>query len=218
MFWRLFSPQKQQDLPKVRDKPVYIGGLLFLGVAESGEFDLRKHKLISIYLKDNSGKTYKIDTSNIKVKISRESIDLDISAVPKFFEIKMQELNSIVNQLRKERDEIEGSYKKLEEALIKGVISLQTYEDSRRRIAEKEKRLLASCAEAEKSFIGISEALKRLLNDVESRREALEAKRLLDRLDKGEEETLNSLITLRSTIISIEQMLNTMLLHLRLVC
>ncbi|MEL9990917.1 MAG: hypothetical protein QXP98_10055 [Thermoproteus sp.] len=218
MFWRLFSPAKEKELPKIGGKPVYIANVLFLGTAERGEFDVRRHKLVALYVKDGSGQQYRLDTSNIKVKISREGIDLDVSAVPKFFEIKMRELNALVKRLDEERKNIEESYRKLEEALIRGNISLQIYEDSKKRIAEKEKRLAASCIEAEKSFMGVSDALKRLLNDVESKREALEAKRLLDKIDKNEEEMLANLIALRSSIMSIDQMLNTLLLQLRLVC
>ena len=198
-------------------KPVYIGGMLLLGTAERGEFDVRRHKLIAIYIRDGSSQ-YRLDTSDVKVKISKESVDLEISAVPKFFEVKMRELNDVVKKLGDERRDIEGSYRKLEEALIRGAISMQIYEESKKRIAEKEKRLVASCMEAERSFVKINDDLKRLLGDVESKREALEAKRLLDRLDRGEEETLANLTVLRSSITSIEQMLNTLLLQLRLVC
>jgi exonuclease VII small subunit len=218
VFWRLFSPQKQKELPKVGGKPVYIGGMLFLGTAERGEFDVRRHKLVALHIRDSSGLQYKLDTSDVRVKISKESIDLEISAVPKFFEIKIRELNDIVKRLGDERRNIEDSYRKLEEALIRGSISMQIYEDSKKRIAEKEKRLIASCMEAERSFVKINDDLKRLLSDVESKREALEAKRLLDRLDRGEEDMLANLIALRTNIMSIEQMLNTLLLQLRLVC
>ncbi len=217
MFWRLFAPQRRREVPKVSGKPVYIGGMLLLGTAERGEFDVRRHKLIAIYIRDGSSQ-YKLDTSDVKVKISKESVDLEISAVPKFFEVKMRELNDVVKKLGDERRDIEGSYRKLEEALIRGAISMQIYEESKKRIAEKEKRLVASCMEAERSFMKINDDLKRLLGDVESKREALEAKRLLDRLDRGEEETLANLTVLRSSITSIEQMLNTLLLQLRLVC
>ncbi|MCI4465431.1 MAG: hypothetical protein JHC22_06560 [Thermoproteus sp.] len=217
MFWRLFAPQRRREVPKVGGKPVYIGGMLLLGTAERGEFDVRRHKLIAIYIRDGSS-LYKLDTSDVKVKISKESVDLEISAVPKFFEVKMRELNDMVKKLGDERRDIEGSYKKLEEALIRGAISMQIYEESKKRIAEKEKRLVASCMEAERSFVKINDDLKRLLGDVESKREALEAKRLLDRLDRGEEETLANLTVLKSSITSIEQMLNTLLLQLRLVC
>lgn len=217
MFWRLFAPQRRREVPKVSGKPVYIGGMLLLGTAERGEFDVRRHKLIAIYIRDGSSQ-YKLDTSDVKVKISKESVDLEISAVPKFFEVKMRELNDVVKKLGDERRDIEGSYRKLEEALIRGAISMQIYEESKKRIAEKEKRLVASCMEAERSFMKINDDLKRLLGDVESKREALEAKRLLDRLDRGEEETLANLTVLRSSITSIEQMLSTLLLQLRLVC
>ncbi|MFP3192364.1 MAG: hypothetical protein RXR02_04565 [Thermoproteus sp.] len=217
MFWRLFAPQRRREVPKVGGKPVYIGGMLLLGTAERGEFDVRRHKLIAIYIRDGSSQ-YRLDTSDVKVKISKESVDLEISAVPKFFEVKMRELNDVVKKLGDERRDIEGSYRKLEEALIRGAISMQIYEESKKRIAEKEKRLVASCMEAERSFVKINDDLKRLLGDVESKREALEAKRLLDRLDRGEEETLANLTVLRSSITSIEQMLNTLLLQLRLVC
>jgi len=217
VFWRLFAPQRRREVPKVSGKPVYIGGMLLLGTAERGEFDVRRHKLIAIYIRDGPSQ-YKLDTSDVKVKISRESVDLEISAVPKFFEVKMRELNDVVKKLGDERRDIEGSYRKLEEALIRGAISMQIYEESKKRIAEKEKRLVASCMEAERSFMKINDDLKRLLGDVESKREALEAKRLLDRLDRGEEETLANLTVLRSSITSIEQMLNTLLLQLRLVC
>jgi len=217
VFWRLFAPQRRREVPKVGGKPVYIGGMLLLGTAERGEFDVRRHKLIAIYIRDGSSQ-YRLDTSDVKVKISKESVDLEISAVPKFFEVKMRELNDVVKKLGDERRDIEGSYRKLEEALIRGAISMQIYEESKKRIAEKEKRLVASCMEAERSFMKINDDLKRLLGDVESKREALEAKRLLDRLDRGEEETLANLTVLRSSITSIEQMLNTLLLQLRLVC
>ncbi|MFP3348090.1 hypothetical protein B7L68_01200 [Thermoproteus sp. CP80] len=217
MFWRLFAPQRRREVPKVGGKPVYIGGMLLLGTAERGEFDVRRHKLIAIYIRDGSSQ-YRLDTSDVKVKISKESVDLEISAVPKFFEVKMRELNDVVKKLGDERRDIEGSYRKLEEALIRGAISMQIYEESKKRIAEKEKRLVASCMEAERSFVKINDDLKRLLGDVESKREALEAKRLLDRLDRGEEETLANLTVLKSSITSIEQMLNTLLLQLRLVC
>ncbi|MFP3266026.1 MAG: hypothetical protein RXQ56_00965 [Thermoproteus sp.] len=217
MFWRLFAPQRRREVPKVSGKPVYIGGMLLLGTAERGEFDVRRHKLIAIYIRDGSSQ-YRLDTSDVKVKISKESVDLEISAVPKFFEVKMRELNDVVKKLGDERRDIEGSYRKLEEALIRGAISMQIYEESKKRIAEKEKRLVASCMEAERSFMKINDDLKRLLGDVESKREALEAKRLLDRLDRGEEETLANLTVLRSSITSIEQMLSTLLLQLRLVC
>ncbi|KUO88518.1 MAG: hypothetical protein AT715_01320 [Thermoproteus sp. JCHS_4] len=217
MFWRLFAPQRRREVPKVSGKPVYIGGMLLLGTAERGEFDVRRHKLIAIYIRDGPSQ-YKLDTSDVKVKISKESVDLEISAVPKFFEVKMRELNDVVKKLGDERRDIEGSYRKLEEALIRGAISMQIYEESKKRVAEKEKRLVASCMEAERSFMKINDDLKRLLGDVESKREALEAKRLLDRLDRGEEETLANLTVLRSSITSIEQMLNTLLLQLRLVC
>jgi len=218
VFWRLFAPQRRREVPKVGGKPVYIGGMLLLGTAERGEFDVRRHKLIAIYIRDGSSQ-YRLDTSDVKVKISKESVDLEISAVPKFFEVKMRELNDVVKKLGgDERRDIEGSYRKLEEALIRGAISMQIYEESKKRIAEKEKRLVASCMEAERSFMKINDDLKRLLGDVESKREALEAKRLLDRLDRGEEETLANLTVLRSSITSIEQMLSTLLLQLRLVC
>jgi len=217
VFWRLFAPQRRREVPKVSGKPVYIGGMLLLGTAERGEFDVRRHKLIAIYIRDGSSQ-YRLDTSDVKVKISKESVDLEISAVPKFFEVKMRELNDVVKKLGDERRDIEGSYRKLEEALIRGAISMQIYEESKKRIAEKEKRLVASCMEAERSFMKINDDLKRLLGDVESKREALEAKRLLDRLDRGEEETLANLTVLRSSITSIEQMLSTLLLQLRLVC
>jgi hypothetical protein len=217
VFWRLFAPQRRREVPKVSGKPVYIGGMLLLGTAERGEFDVRRHKLIAIYIRDGPSQ-YKLDTSDVKVKISKESVDLEISAVPKFFEVKMRELNDVVKKLGDERRDIEGSYRKLEEALIRGAISMQIYEESKKRVAEKEKRLVASCMEAERSFMKINDDLKRLLGDVESKREALEAKRLLDRLDRGEEETLANLTVLRSSITSIEQMLNTLLLQLRLVC
>jgi len=213
----LFAPQRRREVPKVSGKPVYIGGMLLLGTAERGEFDVRRHKLIAIYIRDGPSQ-YKLDTSDVKVKISKESVDLEISAVPKFFEVKMRELNDVVKKLGDERRDIEGSYRKLEEALIRGAISMQIYEESKKRVAEKEKRLVASCMEAERSFMKINDDLKRLLGDVESKREALEAKRLLDRLDRGEEETLANLTVLRSSITSIEQMLNTLLLQLRLVC
>ena len=213
----MFAPQRRREVPKVSGKPVYIGGMLLLGTAERGEFDVRRHKLIAIYIRDGSSQ-YKLDTSDVKVKISKESVDLEISAVPKFFEVKMRELNDVVKKLGDERRDIEGSYRKLEEALIRGAISMQIYEESKKRIAEKEKRLVASCMEAERSFMKINDDLKRLLGDVESKREALEAKRLLDRLDRGEEETLANLTVLRSSITSIEQMLSTLLLQLRLVC
>ena len=213
----MFAPQRRREVPKVGGKPVYIGGMLLLGTAERGEFDVRRHKLIAIYIRDGSSQ-YRLDTSDVKVKISKESVDLEISAVPKFFEVKMRELNDVVKKLGDERRDIEGSYRKLEEALIRGAISMQIYEESKKRIAEKEKRLVASCMEAERSFMKINDDLKRLLGDVESKREALEAKRLLDRLDRGEEETLANLTVLRSSITSIEQMLNTLLLQLRLVC
>ncbi|MFB6490258.1 MAG: hypothetical protein TU35_003250 [Thermoproteus sp. AZ2] len=218
MFWRLFPSSKQKELPKVGGKPVYIGGVLFMGTAERGEFDVKRHKLVALYVRDGNGSSYRLDTSNVKVKISRDNIDLDISAMPRFFEVKMRELNSIMEQLKTERNEIESAYKRLEDALIRGVISLQTYEESRKRIAEKERRLQASCIEAEKSFLGVGDTLKRLAADVEARREALEAKKLLDKLEPGEEAALGNLISLRSTISSIEQMLNTMLLQLRLIC
>ena len=213
----MFAPQRRREVPKVSGKPVYIGGMLLLGTAERGEFDVRRHKLIAIYIRDGPSQ-YKLDTSDVKVKISKESVDLEISAVPKFFEVKMRELNDVVKKLGDERRDIEGSYRKLEEALIRGAISMQIYEESKKRVAEKEKRLVASCMEAERSFMKINDDLKRLLGDVESKREALEAKRLLDRLDRGEEETLANLTVLRSSITSIEQMLNTLLLQLRLVC
>lgn len=213
----MFAPQRRREVPKVSGKPVYIGGMLLLGTAERGEFDVRRHKLIAIYIRDGSSQ-YRLDTSDVKVKISKESVDLEISAVPKFFEVKMRELNDVVKKLGDERRDIEGSYRKLEEALIRGAISMQIYEESKKRIAEKEKRLVASCMEAERSFVKINDDLKRLLGDVESKREALEAKRLLDRLDRGEEETLANLTVLKSSITSIEQMLNTLLLQLRLVC
>jgi len=213
----LFAPQRRREVPKVGGKPVYIGGMLLLGTAERGEFDVRRHKLIAIYIRDGSSQ-YRLDTSDVKVKISKESVDLEISAVPKFFEVKMRELNDVVKKLGDERRDIEGSYRKLEEALIRGAISMQIYEESKKRIAEKEKRLVASCMEAERSFVKINDDLKRLLGDVESKREALEAKRLLDRLDRGEEETLANLTVLKSSITSIDQMLNTLLLQLRLVC
>ncbi len=213
----MFAPQRRREVPKVSGKPVYIGGMLLLGTAERGEFDVRRHKLIAIYIRDGSSQ-YRLDTSDVKVRISKESVDLEISAVPKFFEVKMRELNDVVKKLGDERRDIEGSYRKLEEALIRGAISMQIYEESKKRIAEKEKRLVASCMEAERSFMKINDDLKRLLGDVESKREALEAKRLLDRLDRGEEETLANLTVLRSSITSIEQMLNTLLLQLRLVC
>lgn len=218
MLWRLFPSSKQKELPKVAGKPVYIGGALFMGTAERGEFDVRRHKLVALYVRDSSGAQYRLDTSDVRVKIGRDGIELDISAVPRFFEVKMKELNSVLSQLKKERSEVEAAYRKLEDALIRGVISMQTYDESKKRIAEKEKRLKSSCTEAEKTFIGISETLKRLAADVEARRESLEAKRLLDKLEPGEETILVNILTLRSSISSIEQVSNTMLLQLRLIC
>lgn len=220
MFWRLLRPtaQERQKLPTVRGKPVYIGGVLMVGVAERGEFDLRRRKLVAIEVKDAGGRTYRLDTSSVKVKISRESVDLDAAALPAFFELKMREVNSMVEELKRARAEIEKSYSKLEDALVRGVIGMDVYNEQVKRLQERERRLRAACVDMEKGVVSVGQSLGQLRAELERRRERLEAKRLLEKLEPGEAEELARVMNTLGSIDALSQLLTSTVIQLRLVC
>ncbi|WP_148682451.1 hypothetical protein [Pyrobaculum neutrophilum] len=223
MVWRIFSSvarqeKKEAKLPTVRGKPVYIGGVLLVGVAEKGEFDIKRKKLVSIEVKDAGGTSYVLDTSNIRVKIAREYVDLDVAALPKFFEIKMREVNKMIEDLRRSRAELDKSYHKLEEALVKGVIGMDIYNEQIKRLQEREKRLRAACIDMEKSIASVGQSLAQLKAELEKKRERLEAKRLLDKLDESEAEELGKVLNTLGSINALSHLITSSIIQLRLIC
>lgn len=223
MFWRLFSAVAKQEkkdakLPTVRGKPVYIGGVLLIGVAEKGEFDVKRKKLLSIEIKDGNGQSYYLDTSNIKVKITREYVDLDVSALPKFFEVKVREFSKMIEDLKKTRSELDKSYHRLEEALVKGVIGMDVYNEQVKKLQEREKRLRAACIDMEKSIASVGQSLQQLKAELEKKRERLEAKRLLDKLEEGEAEELAKILNTLGSINALSHLVTSSVIQLRLIC
>ncbi|MFN7106553.1 MAG: hypothetical protein ACK4M3_08265 [Pyrobaculum sp.] len=221
MVWRFFSARaekKELKLPTVRGKPIYVGGVLLLGVAERGEFDVKKKKLVSIEIKDANGNSYHLDTSAVRVKITKEYVDLDVSALPKFFEVKVREVNRLVEELRKSRGELDRSYQRLEEALLKGVIGMDVYNEQVRRLQEKEKRLKAVCIDMEKSMASVSQSLLQLKTELEKKRERLEAKRLLDKLDESELEELGKVLNTLGNVNALTHLITSSTIQLRLIC
>ncbi|MEZ0319809.1 MAG: hypothetical protein ABWK05_07465 [Pyrobaculum sp.] len=223
MFWRLFSAVAKQDkkdvkLPTVKGKPVYIGGVLLIGVAEKGEFDVRRKKLLSIEIKDTNGQSYYLDTSSIKVKITKEYVDLDVSALPRFFEIKVREVSKMIEDLKKTRSELDKSYHRLEEALVKGVIGMDVYNEQVKKLQEREKRLRAACIDMEKSIASVGQSLQQLKAELEKKRERLEAKRLLDKLEEGEAEELAKILNTLGSINALSHLVTSSVIQLRLIC
>jgi len=223
VLWRLFNAiaeQKEKDmrLPTVRGKPVYIGGVLLIGVAEKGEFDVKRKKLISLEVKDANGQGYYLDTSNIRVKITKEYVDLDVSALPKFFEIKVREINKMIEELKKARGELDKSYYKLEEALLKGVIGMDVYNEQIKRLQERERRLRQACLDMEKSMVSVNQSLSQLKVELEKKRERLEAKRILDKLDPEEAEELSKVLNTLGSINALSHLITSSIIHLRLIC
>ncbi|MFN3803787.1 MAG: hypothetical protein ACK4SY_01880 [Pyrobaculum sp.] len=221
MVWRFFSARAEKrelKLPTVRGKPVYVGGVLLLGVAERGEFDVKKKKLVSIEIKDSNGQSYHLDTSDVRVKITKEYVDLDVSALPKFFEVKVREVNRLVEELRKSRGELDKSYQRLEEALLRGVIGMDVYNEQVRRLQEKEKRLRAVCMDMEKGMASVSQSLLQLKTELEKKRERLEAKRLLDKLDESELEELGKVLNTLGSVNALAHLITSSVIQLRLVC
>lgn len=223
MFWRLFgavAKQKEKDvkLPTVRGKPVYIGGVLLIGVAEKGEFDVKRKKLVSLEVKDANGQGYYLDTSNTRVKITREYVDLDVSALPKFFEIKVREVNKMIEELKKARGELDKSYHKLEEALLRGVIGMDVYNEQIKRLQERERRLRQACLDMEKSMASVNQSLSQLKAELEKKRERLEAKRILDKLDPEEAEELGKVLNTLGSINALSHLITSSIIQLRLIC
>ncbi len=223
MIWRFFSAvarqeKKEAKLPTVRGKPVYIGGVLLIGVAEKGEFDVKRKKLISIEIKDANGQSYYLDTSNIRVRITREYVDLDVAALPKFFEVKVREVGRLIEELKKSRNELDKSYHKLEEALLKGVIGMDVYNEQVKRLQEREKRLRAACIDMEKSIASVGQSLAQLKAELEKKRERLEAKRLLDKLEESEAEELGKILNTLGSINALSHLITSSIIQLRLVC
>ncbi|MEM4838149.1 MAG: hypothetical protein QXD65_00520 [Pyrobaculum sp.] len=223
MIWKFFSAvakqeRKEASLPTVRGKPVYIGGVLLIGVAERGEFDVRRRKLISIEVKDANSRSYFLDTSNIKVRITKEHVDLDVAALPKFFEIKVREINEIIEELKKRRSEIDRSYHKLEEALLKGIIGMDIYNEQLKRLQEKEKRLRSACIDMEKGIASVGQSITQLKTELEKKRERLEAKRLLDKLEEGEAEELNKILNTLGSVNALSHLITSSIIQLRLIC
>jgi len=223
VIWKLFPPLGKQErkdakLPTVRGKPVYIGGVLLIGVAEKGEFDVKRRKLISIEIKDAGGHSYHLDTSTTRVKITREYVDLDVAALPKFFEIKVREVNGMIEELKKSRSELDRSYHKLEEALLKGVIGMDVYNEQVKRLQEREKRLRNACIDMEKSVASVGQSLSQLKMELEKKRERLEAKRLLDKLDESEAEELGKILNTLGSINALSHLITSSIIQLRLIC
>ncbi|ABP51848.1 hypothetical protein [Pyrobaculum sp.] len=223
VFWRLLPPLGKQEkkdvkVPTVRGKPVYIGGVLLVGVAEKGEFNVKIKKLVSIEVKDTSGQSYYIDTSNVKVKITREYVDLDISALPRFFEVKVREVGRMIEELKKTRGELDKSYHKLEEALLKGVIGMDVYNEQIKRLQEREKRLRTACIDMEKSLASVSQSLAQLKLELEKKRERLEAKRLLEKLEESEAEELGKVLNILGSINALSHLITSSIIQLRLIC
>lgn len=223
MIWKFFSAVAKQErketrLPTVRGKPVYIGGVLLVGIAEKGEFDVKRKKLVSIEVKDANNSSYYLDTSNIKVRITKEYVDLDVSALPKFFEIKMREVNKMIEELRSRRSEIDKSYHKLEEALLRGVIGMDVYNEQLKRLQEREKRLRSACIDMEKNVASVGQSLAQLRAELEKKRERLEAKRLLDKLDEAEAEELGKILNTLGSINALSHLVTSSIIQLRLIC
>ncbi|ABL87897.1 conserved hypothetical protein [Pyrobaculum islandicum DSM 4184] len=223
MIWKFFSAVARQEkrevkLPTVRGKPVYIGGVLLVGIAEKGEFDLKRKKLLSIEIRDASGSSYYLDTSNIRVRITKEYVDLDVAALPKFFEIKMREVNRMIDELKRSRAELDKSYHKLEEALLKGVIGMDVYNEQIKRLQEREKRMRSACIDMEKSIASVGQSLAQLRMELEKKRERLEAKRLLDKLDETEAEELGKILNTLGSINALSHLITSSIIQLRLIC
>lgn len=210
--------EKGVKLPTVRGKPVYIGGVLLIGVAEKGEFDVKKKKLISIEIKDAGGRSYYIDTASIRVRITKEYVDLDVSALPKFFEIKAREVNAMIEELKKTRSELDKSYHKLEEALLKGKISMEVYNEQIRRLQEREKRMRTACIDMEKTIASLGQSLTQLRIELEKKRERLEAKKILDKLEEGEAEELSKILNTLGSVNALNQLVTSSIIQLRLIC
>ncbi len=219
MKW-LFSARTKEEVkvPTVRGKSVYIGGVLLIGIAEKGEFDMARKKLISIEVKDGHGQSHYIDTSNIRVKITREYVDLDVSALPRFFEIKAREVNKVVEELRKARSELNRSYGKLEEALVKGIIGMDVYNEQVRRLQERERRLKSACSDVERSIMSLNQSLTQLKVELEKKRERLEAKRLLDKLENGEMEELEKILSTLSNVNALYHLTTSSVIQLKIIC
>lgn len=220
VIWRLLRPaaRERQRLPTVKGKPVYIGGVLMVGMAEKGEFDLKRKKLVSIEVRDAGGRSYTLDTSSVKVRVTRESVDLDVAALPAFFELKMREVNAMVDELKRARAEIERSYSKLEDALVRGVIGMDVYNEQVKRLQERERRLRAACIDMEKGVVSVGQSLGQLRAELERRRERLEAKRLLDKLEPEEAEELGKVLNTLGSIGALGQLVTSTVIQLRLIC
>lgn len=191
--------------------------MLLIGVAERGEFDVKRRKLISIEVKDANSRSYFLDTSNIKVRITKEHVDLDVAALPKFFEIKVREINEMIEELKKRRSEIDRSYHKLEEALLKGIIGMDIYNEQLKRLQEKEKRLRSACIDMEKGIASVGQSITQLKTELE-KRERLEAKRLLDKLEEGEAEELNKILNTLGSVNALSHLITSSIIQLRLIC
>ncbi|MGC8993991.1 MAG: hypothetical protein ACP5J0_01225, partial [Pyrobaculum sp.] len=157
-------------------------------------------------------------TSTTRVKITREYVDLDVAALPKFFEIKVREVNGMIEELKKSRSELDKSYHKLEEALLKGVIGMDVYNEQIKRLQEREKRLRNACIDMEKSVASVGQSLSQLKMELEKKRERLEAKRLLDKLDESEAEELGKILNTLGSINALSHLLTSSIIQLRLIC
>ncbi|MCC6020560.1 MAG: hypothetical protein LM577_04250 [Thermoproteaceae archaeon] len=216
VLWRFFSASKK--LATIRGKPVYIGSALPIGVAERGELDAKRGKLLEIEVKDASGAVYRLDTSDVKVRVFRDRVELDIAALPRYFEVKVRELNKVIDELKRAKGELDKSYRRLEDALLRGIISLEVYNDNIKRLREREDRLRSACADLERSVLAMQERLLQLRGELERRRERLEAKRILNRLESEEEEELGKVTDTLSSIDMLVQLMIGTLVQLKLIC
>ncbi|MEM4633324.1 MAG: hypothetical protein QW610_06910, partial [Pyrobaculum sp.] len=144
--------------------------------------------------------------------------DLDVAALPKFFEIKVREINEIIEELKKRRSEIDRSYHKLEEALLKGIIGMDIYNEQLKRLQEKEKRLRSACIDMEKGIASVGQSITQLKTELEKKRERLEAKRLLDKLEEGEAEELNKILNTLGSVNALSHLITSSIIQLRLIC
>ena len=70
----------------------------------------------------------------------------------------------------------------------------------------------------EKSIVSVGQALAQLKAELEKKRERLEAKRLLDKLEESEAEELSKVLNILGNINALSHLITSSIIQLRLIC
>jgi len=85
-------------------------------------------------------------------------------------------------------------------------------------LQERERRLRQACLDMEKSMASVNQSLSQLKAELEKKRERLEAKRILDKLDPEETEELGKVLNTLGSINALSHLITSSIIQLRLIC